>query len=327
MEQNQMQAKTFLFRKIVNVVILLLAVWTLDFFLFHMLPGDPARSLVGSRIPADMVDAVRHQFGLDRPLLDQYFIALGSTFQGKLGYSWFYKDDVLDVVLYRLQYTLLLVGVGTVISVLVGVYLGIIAGSRRGEPLDVGIVGSSIAFYSMPAFWLGMILIMIFAANFRWFPLRGFSEAGASGHNFLETILDRLWHMVLPVLTFVLVTMSEFVLMMRNTLVDVLTEDYIVTARAKGLAPKAIVRKHAVPNALLPTVATTAMFIGWIVTGAIMIEVVFSWPGIGNLTWDALKHRDFPVLQGVFLVVTLAMLIANFVADIVYVYVDPRVRI
>jgi len=322
-----MQARAFLARKLVNLVILLFAVWTLNFFLFHMLPGDPTFALVGNRIPADMVDTIRHQFGLDRPLLDQYFVSLGSTLQGKLGYSWFYKDNVLDVVLYRLQYTLLLVGVGTFFTVLVGVYLGIIAGSRRGEPLDVAIVGSSLAFYAMPAFWLGMILIMVLAANFKLFPLRGFSEAGASNETLFEAILDRLWHMVLPVLTFVLVTMSEFVLMMRNALVDVLTEDYIVTARAKGLSPKMIVRRHAVPNALLPTVATTAMFIGWIVTGAIMIEVVFSWPGIGSLIWDALNHRDYPVLQGIFLIVTMAMLVANFVADIVYVYIDPRVRI
>ena len=322
-----MQARALFAGKLVNLVILLFAVWTLNFFLFHLLPGDPTYALVGNRIPKEMVEPLRHQFGLDKPLLDQYFISLGSTLKGQLGYSWFYKDTVYHVVLYRLQYTLLLVGVGTFFTVLVGVYLGIVAGSRRGERADVAIVGSSLAFYAMPAFWLGMILIMVFAANLRLFPLRGFSEVGATDQNLLEAILERLWHMVLPVLTFMLVSMSEFVLMMRNALVDVLTEDYIVTARAKGLSPKMIVRKHAVPNALLPTIATTAMFIGWMVTGAIMIEVVFSWPGVGSLTWDALNHRDYPVLQGIFLVVTLTMLLANFAADIVYVYVDPRVRI
>lgn len=143
----------------------------------------------------------------------------------------------------------------------------------------------------------------------------------------LEGILNRLWHLFLPVLTFVLVTISEFVLMMRNALVDMLTEDFIITARAKGVSPKAIVRRHAVPNALLPTIATAAMYIGWVVTGAIMIEVVFSLPGVGNLTYQALKMRDFPVLQCIFLVVAITMLAANLVADIVYTYADPRVRI
>jgi peptide/nickel transport system permease protein len=322
-----MQNRTFFVKKLINVLILLLAVWTLNFFLFHLLPGDPALGLVGPRIPQDMVPALRHLFGLDKPLYEQYFISLGSTLKGQLGYSWFYKDNVLDVITYRLQYTLLLVGVGTFFTVMLGVFLGIVAGSRRGEPLDVVIVGSSLTFYAMPAFWLAMILLMTLSANLHLFPLQGLYETEATNRSFLGVIGEGLWHMVLPVTTFVLVSMSEFVLMMRNALVDVLTEDYIITARAKGLTPKNIIRKHAVPNALLPTIATTAMFIGWIVTGTIMIEVVFSWPGIGSLVWDALKHRDIPVLQGIFLIVTLAMLLANFAADIVYTYVDPRVRI
>jgi len=322
----EMQARTILLKRIVNIVILLWAVWTLNFFLFHMLPGDPAQALVGQRIPQEIVDKLKHEFGLDEPLWKQYLVSLASAAQGKLGYSWFYHEPVMDVVLYRLQFTLLLVGVGTLFTVLIGVRLGIIAGSKRGEPLDVAIVGSSLAFYAMPAFWLGMLLLMTLAANFELFPLSGAKRIGAIDQSLGEMIVDRLWHMTLPVITFVLVSMSEFVLMMRNALVDVLTEDYIITARAKGITPRMIVMKHAVPNALLPTVATAAMFIGWMVTGAIMIEVVFSWPGIGRLTWDALSVRDYPVLQGIFLVVTLTMLVANFIVDIIYTYIDPRVR-
>jgi peptide/nickel transport system permease protein len=321
-----MQARTILLKRIINLVILLWAVWTLNFFLFHMLPGDPAAALVGQRIPKEIVDQLKHEFGLDEPLWKQYLISLTSAAQGKLGFSWFYDEPVLDVVLYRLQYTLMLVGIGTFFAVLIGVRLGIIAGSKRGETLDVAIVGSSLAFYAMPAFWLGMLLLMALAAKLELFPLSGAGRVGAIDQSLGEMIADRLWHLVLPVVTFVLVSMSEFILMMRNALVDVLTEDYIITARAKGLTPSMIVRTHAVPNALLPTVATTAMFIGWMVTGAIMIEVVFSWPGIGRLTWDALAVRDYPVLQGIFLVVTLVMLVANFIVDIVYTYIDPRVR-
>lgn len=322
-----MITRSVLAKKIISLLVTLLAVWTLNFFLFHLLPGDPAYALVGTRIPKDMVDELRETLGLNEPLYKQYFVSLIATLKGELGYSWFYDDDVIDVVMYRLQYTLLLVGVGTFFTILVGIYLGIVAGSRHGQPLDVAIVGTSLAFYAMPAFWLAMILLMTLAGSYGLFPLGGFEDITSSDESFFEDILDKLWHMILPVTTFVLVSMSEFVLMMRNTLVDVLTEDYILTARAKGATPRDIIRKHAVRNALLPTVATMAMFIGWVVTGAIMIEIVFSWPGIGTLTWKALEQRDFPVLQGIFLVVTLVMLVANFVADIVYTYIDPRVKL
>jgi peptide/nickel transport system permease protein len=321
-----MPTRSIVVKKIVNLVLVLFAIWTLNFFLFHMLPGDPTYALLPARVDPAIIEDMRHKFGLDKPLLEQYFISLLTTLKGDFGYSWFYKKPVLEVVSYRIQYTLLLAGTGTILSVLIGTYLGVVAGSNRGRATDTAIVATSLSFYAMPAFWLGMVLLMVLAGQLKLFPLRGFEDVSATQRPFIEVLGDRIWHMILPVLTFVLTTISEFVLMMRNTLVDVLTEDYVTTARAKGLGQKAIVWRHAVPNALLPTAATTAMYIGWIVTGAIMIEVVFSWPGIGSLTWEALQKRDFPVLQCIFLVVTLAMLLANFLADIIYTYLDPRVR-
>ena len=324
-----MNARQVLARKLINVLITLLAVWTINFVLFHILPGDPTYTLLPPRAPQEARDAMSKAFGLDRPMWEQYFISLKSLldYPPDFGYSWFYKEPVWDVVSESLTYTILLVGTGTVIAVFVGVYLGIIAGSRTGGPIDVSIVGTSLAFYSMPAFWLGMILLMVFAGELRLFPMHGFRDVTKIDETLMEAVGDRIWHMFLPVLTFVLLTLSEFVLMMRNSLVDVMTEDYIGTARAKGASPKDVVNKHAVPNAMLPTVAMTAMYIGYMVTGAIMIEVVFSWPGLGSLTYQALKMRDFPVLQCVFLVVAIAMLFANLVADIAYTYIDPRVRI
>jgi len=323
-----MRARTILVRKVIGLVVTLLAVYTLNFFLFHMLPGDPAYALVGPRMPADQVAVIHEMLGLDKPLYVQYFISLKLLLvDGYLGESWVFDKEVLDIVLDKMQYTLLLVGVGTALTVFVGVNLGIIAGSRRGRPVDVAVVGSSLAFYAMPAFWLAMIMIMGFSASLHWFPLEGMESDIGREKPLGERVPDILWHMVLPVTVFVLVSISEFVMMMRNALVDSLTEDYVTTARAKGLTPKDIVRKHAVPNALIPTVATTAMFIGWVVTGTIMIEIVFNWPGIGTLTLSALNNQDYPLLQGLFLVVTLTMLLANFGADIVYTYIDPRVRI
>ena len=322
-----MRARTIFLKKIVSLIITIWAVWTLNFVLFHMLPGDPAYALVGTRISKEQADALKEKLGLDKPMYEQYYISTKLVLQGELGYSWFYKKDVTEVVMERMKYTLLLVGVGTFLTILIGVNLGIVAGSRRGKPLDVAIVGSSLAFYAMPAFWLGMIMLMVFAVKLDLFPLRGFRTYTGGDETLFEAFLDGMWHLILPVTVFILVTLSDFVLMMRNALIDVLTEDYIITARAKGLTPKDIIRKHGVPNAIIPTVATTAMFIGWVVTGAIMIEIVFSWPGIGTLSWDAIKQEDYPLLQGIFLVVTITMLLANFVADIIYTYIDPRVRI
>jgi len=324
-----MQARQVLAKKMVNVVITLLIVWTINFALFHMLPGNPTYTLLPPRAPDEAREAMKEAFGLDKPILEQYFISLKSLldYPPDFGYSWFYKRPVWDVVSESLMYTVLLVGTGTIIAVVIGVRLGIVAGSRNRQPVDVAVVGTSLAFYSMPAFWLGMVLLMALAGELGLFPMHGFRDVTKVEETLGEAVLDRMWHMFLPVLTIVLITLSEFVLMMRNSLVDVLTEDFIGTARAKGLSPRDIVNKHAVPNAMLPTVATAAMYIGWIVTGAIMVEVVFSWPGVGNLTYQALKMRDFPVLQCIFLVVAVVMLFANLVADIVYTYIDPRVRI
>lgn len=322
-----MRTRRVFAKKVVALAITILAVYTLNFVLFHMLPGDPAYALVGARIPEAQAKDLRERLGLNEPLYVQYFNSVTLLLKGELGWSWFYKKDVSDVVMDRMQYTLILVGVGTFFAIIIGMNLGIVAGSRRGSLADISIVGSSLAFYAMPAFWLAMLMLMVFSVELGLFPLSGFSEYTGTRQTLAEKIVDALWHMVLPVTVFVLVSLSEFVLMMRNALVDVLTEDYIVTARAKGLSPRNIIRKHGVPNAMIPTVATIAMFIGWVVTGAIMIEIVFSWPGVGSLTWDAIKHEDYPLLQGIFLIVTVAMVLANFVADIIYLYIDPRVRI
>jgi len=173
-----------------------------------------------------------------------------------------------------------------------------------------------------------MILLLIFAVqgSLEWFPLRGYYDISLRNPSLGEMILDRLEHLFMPALTFTLVTFAAFALVMRSSLIDVLTEDYIQTANAKGLTEREVLRRHAVPNAMLPTIANTAMYVGYIVTGAIQIEVVYSWDGVGRLTWDALQKRDYPVLQGIFMILAAALLVANYIADIVTYYVDPRVK-
>ncbi len=312
----------------IYLAVTLFAIVTLNFVMFHMLPGDPALVLVPGRASHDAIEQYRQALGLNESVWTQYTIYLKSVVKLDLGTSWYWKEPVLDTVLSRLRLTLFLVGSATIVAAIIGITSGILSASNRGKPFDMAMTALALFFYSMPAFWLGMILLLVFAVegSLGWFPLRGYYDIGLRNPTLLEMLLDRLWHLMLPALTFTLVTYAAFSLVMRNSLIDVLTEDYIQTAKAKGLNHRAVLRYHAVPNAMLPTVANTAMYIGYIVTGAIQIEVVFSWDGVGRLTWDALQKRDYPVLQGVFLILAAALLLANFIADIVSYYIDPRVK-
>jgi len=320
--------RRYILRKAAYLLITLLAIATLNFLMFHVLPGDPAAVLLPGRATQEAIEQLRARLGLDQPLYVQYGIYLNSLVQLDLGDSWFWKTPVVDTILPRLERTLVLVGIATAISVFIGVAAGIRSAAKRGKPFDVAASGLGLFFYSTPAFWLGMLLLLMFAVegSLGWFPLRGYYDISLRNPTLFQFLADRLWHLFLPALTFTLVTFAAFLLVMRNTLIDILTDDYITTARAKGLTDQRVLRQHAVPNAMLPTIANTAMYVGYIVTGAIQIEVVFSWDGIGRLTWDALQKRDFPVLQGIFLILATALLAANFVADLVSYYVDPRVK-
>jgi len=316
-------------QKAIYLVLTLFAIITINFILFHMLPGDPSTVLLPGRAPKEAIEQLRIELGLDKPWYVQYYIYLKSVLKMDLGDSWYWKGSVIDTIAPRLMQTLVLVGFSTGIAAILGIYLGIQSAAKRGRSYDVIATGTGLFFYSMPAYWLGMILLLIFAVqgSLSWFPLRGSSDISLINPSLAEALIDRLRHLFLPALTFVLITFAGFLLVMRSSLIDVLTDDYIVTARAKGLTEQHVVRDHAVPNAMLPTVANTAMYVGYIVTGAIQIEIVFSWNGVGRLVWDSLQKRDFPVMQGIFLILGTAILLANFVADIVSLYIDPRVRI
>lgn len=315
-------------RKVIYLVITLFAIATLNFIMFHLLPGEPGTVLLPGRAPREAIEQLRIYLGLDRPLWYQYWIYMKHVVTLDLGESWYWKGTVLDTIMPRLQNTLIFVGIGTFFAIVIGTYAGMLAGARRGKPSDILLTGTGLFFYSIPAFWMGMILLLIFAVqgSLAWFPLKGSYDIGLTNPSLSQIIVDRLYHLFLPVLTFVLTAYAEFTLIMRNSLTDAFTEDYIQTARAKGLSDRNVLRHHAVPNAMLPTVANTAMYVGYIVTGAIQIEVVFSWDGIGRLTWDALQKRDFPVLQGIFLILATVVILANFVADIISLYIDPRLK-
>ncbi len=308
----------------------LLFVLVVNFFLFRVLPGDPARTLGRGRFRTqEQLESFKAQYGLDQPLLQQFGTYLKNTAQFDLGVSLRYRVPVSDLVLDRLWPTLLLVGISTVLATVIGVYLGILGAWRRGSRFDRGMTSSTLTLYSMPEWFLGLLLIAAFAVGFGdiegIFPTGGLHSVNVDP-GWWNTVLDTAWHLVLPVTTLTLAYLAEYALIMRSSLLDEMGEDYLVTARAKGLRDVDVRRRHAVRNALLPTTTLAALNIGFVVSGAITVEYVFSLPGLGLLAQEALSIPDYWVLQGTFLVASAAVIVANLLTNLVYGVLDPRVR-
>ena len=326
--------RAFLLRKSVYVLITFLIIISFNFFLFRIMPGDPTRVLVPKTGDEDLINLIKEQFGLDRPLWEQYFLYIKQVFTLDWGISTGVRKfaDVTDVMAPAIMNTVVLLGTGTILAVILGVNIGKFAAWRRGTAADAISMSASLTFYSMPTFLFALFLLMIFAGWLKWFPIRGAEGwipfLGETSIDTLgEKLVSRLYHLVLPLTAFTLEIMAEFALIMRNSLTDVLTEDYIVTARAKGLSNKDILNNHAMRNALLPVVTVMAISIGWVLGGTIMVEMVFSYEGLGLMTWDAVLMQDYSLLQALFLLMAVAVLIANVIADIIYFYLDPRVKV
>jgi len=326
--------RRYLAMRFLYLAITFFIVISFNFFLFHILPGDPARMLVprggvggGNE---SLLNIIKEHWGLDKPLHEQYVRFLVQVVQGDLGISMTYRPgrDVEDIILRALPLTLLLAGAGTLLAIWAGFRLGVISAVRLGRPSDTSITLSSLVFYSVPTFVLAIFLLTFLATRryFSFFPIQGAQSPLPPEAWTIAWLGDILWHAALPLSVYVLGYFAEFSLIMRNSLVDVYTEDYILTARAKGLSGREVLRRHAVPNARLPLVTVVAFSIGWILSGDIVIQEIFSYPGLGYTTWEAIAMRDYTLLQGVFLISAAVMLVANFSADILYRYLDPRVR-
>lgn len=317
-------------RILLRAIVTLVMVGTLNFILFRVIPGDPAALLLGgARISAtaEQIEAQRQNWGLDRPLFpDQAVDYLSATLRGDFGYSFkFTGRHVADLILERLPATIALVGLAQIVAISCGVMLGLYAGWRRGGAVDRIATGTSLALYSTPSFWLGMILVVIFSTTLGWLPGYGIYSPGA-GIGSADRLLDYLRHLALPVTAVALGLIGQYVVVARAAMSDVVTEDYMVTARAKGLTGGQMLMRHAFRNAMLPVVTLVTLNLGYVVAGAITVEAVFSWPGIGGLTVEALNARDYPVLQGIFLLLGASIVVANLLADLAYGFLDPRVR-
>lgn len=297
-----------------------------NFFLFRVVPTDPFASLLrGRNVPREVVDNIRSSFGLDQPLFNQFLLYLRETFTGNLGISFQSRQPVWDEIASRIPSTVALVGTAAFFSAILGTVGGIIAGWRRNTWKDHSITSSTMVLYSMPDFWLGMLLLVGFAVVLGWFPVGGMSTVGSSATG-IPMVIDYLRHLFLPALTLTLAYLGEYALVTRSSLLEVMNEDYLTVARAKGLRDVVVRNRHALPNALLPVVTLAALNVGFILSGAIAVEAVFSWPGLGKATADAIRGPDYPMIQGLFLVFSASVILFNLIADVLYLYLDPRVE-
>jgi peptide/nickel transport system permease protein len=295
-----------------------------SFFLFRILPGDPVRALTqGRAVSPEQLEAMRRDFGLDQPLPQQFLDYCAGLLRFDFGMSYQYRVPVAELIAERIGPTILLAGTGTVIAAAIGLVLGTGAAWRRGSVMDRVNTGVALTLWSVPSFWLGLILIVVLASGTGLFPTSGMTTPGVTGP--VATTLDVAHHMVLPVTTMVAVVYAQYMMIMRSSLLDEMGSDYLTTARAKGLRDALVLRRHAVPNALLPTVTLIFLNLGRVVAGVILVETVFAWPGLGSLFYSGLEVPDLPTVQALFVLFAGAVILMNLLADLVYPLLDPRV--
>ena len=317
----------YLATKLAQVLLTLLTVATFNFLLFHVLPGDPIRlqARAGNLQPAD-IERLKALYGLDQPLFIQYLVYLRDLVTGNLGMSFTYHLPVTDILAQRIANTIQLLTLATVLVLIIGVAAGVLAAARRGSKTDASTVVTSLFFWSLPTFWTGLVLIFVFGVWLRWLPISGASTPGAHFKSPWDGFVDSVRHLILPTITLILVDIGQFVLITRSSLIDVMTEDFILTARAKGLSPRRVLWGHAVRNAMLPVVTASALYVALVIGGAIQVETVFSWPGMGSLIYDAVLRRDYPLIEASFLIFAVTVIFVNFISDLLYMWIDPRVR-
>jgi peptide/nickel transport system permease protein len=336
-----MERSNYILYKIGFAVITLLAVLLFNFVLFRILPGDPIKLIIHSpRMTREAQERIRASFGLDKPVwldverlergdvlgaFDTQFTAyLRNLLRGDLGISFATRGGVADLLKERVWRTVILVTLGDIIAIVAGMAIGLIAAWRRGTRLDAGILLLALFTWALPTFFMGIILVLLLGRG--RLPVGGMVTPGLSPADGLTYWIDVGKHLVMPTIAMAIVYTGEYILIMRSGVMEVLAEDYILTAKAKGLSTLRILRDHALKNAMLPMVTMIALTFGYTVGGAIQVETVFSWPGLGRLMYESVQKRDYPVLQGTFLLLAVTVIIANLLADILYSVLDPRVK-
>ncbi len=310
------------------MVPLVLIVITINWTLLHMAPGDPALIMAGDQATWDQVEHLRKLYGLDKPLHEQYAIYLSSFLQGDLGYSIKFHRPVLEVIVERIPATLFLVLTSQVIGLAVGIVCGVFSAKRYPSKTDTAMSITSLAAYSTPIFWLGLVFMIIFAIGLHIFPTSGMVTPGLSINDGFEYIADLLWHLVLPATTLTAVWIwPQYLRLTRASILEVMRQDFVMAARAKGLSERNVFYRHVLRNSLLPVVTMAGIYIGLVLTGAILTETVFAWPGLGRLMIESIWWRDYPLCMGIFLIASISVLVASFLTDIFYAFLDPRITL
>ncbi|MDH4989977.1 ABC transporter permease [Aquamicrobium lusatiense] len=303
---------SYLGRRIIQSALILLGISLITFALLYLLPADPVRQIAGRSATPATVESIRRQLGLDQPFFVQYGRYLWNLLQGDLGRSYIQRSEVSQLIVARLPATLLLMLGAIVFELLIGLTMGLVAAVRRGTKTDQSLMVVSFIGVSAPQFVVGLLLLYVFAVKLGWFPIGGYGTFS---------------HLVLPSLTVAVMSSGWYARMIRSSMIDVLRQDYIRTARAKGLARATVLTRHALPNAILPIIAMIGIDIGILMGGIVVVESVFGWPGIGQLVWQAIQRVDIPIIMGVTLVSAFAIVLGNLLADIIAPLIDPRIKL
>jgi peptide/nickel transport system permease protein len=312
-------------RRLLQAVPLVFVIVLINFFLIHAAPGDPIDFLLGSsEATEEYIAQVRAEFGLDQPLLAQLLAYLGKVVRLDLGYSLRFREDVLVLILSRLPATLLLMGSALVVASVLGILLGALAARRPYSATDNAATLVALAGYSMPVFWLGQIMLLVFSLHLAMFPTQGMMSLRAPREG-IGMVMDVAHHLVLPVATYSVYHLALVFRLTRVKMQETLALDFITTARAKGLPERRVVYGHALRNAMLPVVTVIGLNFGFMLAGSVLTETVFAWPGTGRLLFDAIQARDYPLLMGLFTVLSVMVILANVLTDIIYALIDPRV--
>lgn len=316
----------FLLNRALFSIPLIFVVIVVMFTLLHLLPGDPVQSMVGDYpVPAAFREAIEEKYRLNDPFIVQVGNYLASVMQGDFGFSFQHQRPVFDLVMERAPRTILLASVGFAFAIPLGMVIGIIGGTTRRPSVDNSLTTTALVAYAIPTFWLGQILIMFLAIRFGWFPTQGVGPLVSRAHGF-DWVLERARYLTLPVLAFAIHEGMRFARIMRASVADTLSQGYIVTARAKGLSRGQIIRSHVLRNSSLPLVTTAGYAFGSALGGAVLLETVFTWPGLGLLMVDSIRVRDNLTVVGIVIFSAVAVIIMNLVVDILYVMIDPRIR-
>lgn len=314
-------------KRVLIMVLMILLVATMIFFLFRVMPGDPTAFLIDPSIPPEARANLLARYGLDRDLGTQYRIFMGDLLRLDFGSSYFYNRPVLQLIGEKLPATLILMLSAMVLAYLIGILFGAFMAWKRGSAAETGGIIFVLFFRSAPTFWVGLMFILLFSARLGWFPAQGMRTVGTPSGNFAQMFLnlDFLRHLILPSIVAALYFMATPLLVMRNSMLEVLHEDYVEMARAKGISERRVLFHHAARNALLPVVTSGALFIGSAIGGQVLIEVVFSWPGLGREIVTAVTRRDYPLAQACFIIISATVMVMNLVADLLYAALDPRI--